>query len=107
MKAAIRSALFGNSHPTDEGFLLFLSEEEFLVACDQIERAHKRELADIEAGAAFLRKDSERLDWLESNPRHAQIIIDGVPTDCVFYGISCAELTRLRDAIDAAMGAQP
>lgn len=53
-----------------------------------------------------LKRDTERLDWLESNPRHAKIIIDGVPTDCVFYGISCAELTRLRDAVDAAMGAQ-
>jgi hypothetical protein len=50
-------------------------------------------------------KDAERLDWLESNPRHAQTFIDGVPRDCVFYGISCSDLTRLRDAIDAAMEA--
>lgn len=35
-----------------------------------------------------LARDKERIDWLESNPRHAQILIDGVSTDCVFYGIS-------------------
>lgn len=52
---------------------------------------------------AELRKDVERLSWLESNPRHAQILIDGVSADCVFYGISCAELVPLRAAIDAAM----
>jgi hypothetical protein len=50
-------------------------------------------------------KDSERLDWLESNPRHAQVTMDdGSLTDCVFYGISCSTLMKLRDAIDAARG---
>lgn len=48
-------------------------------------------------------KDAARLDWLESNPRHAQILVDGKVTDCVFYGISCASLMKLREAIDAAM----
>lgn len=49
-------------------------------------------------------EDTERLNWLESNPRHAQTrLADGQVTDCVFYGISCAELMKLRDAIDAAM----
>lgn len=59
--------------------------------------------AELDAGM----KDAERLNWLESNPRHAQSLIDGNATDCVLYGISCAELVKLRDAIDAAMKEQP
>lgn len=50
-----------------------------------------------------LRKDAGRLNWLEAHPRHAQIAIDGRLTDCVFYGISCAQLVKLREAIDRAM----
>lgn len=59
--------------------------------------------AQLRAENAELKRDAERLNWLESNPRHAQIVVDGKMTNCVFYGISCAELMKLRDAIDAAM----
>ncbi len=62
------------------------------------------QIGNMRAENAELRKDAARLDWLESNPRHAQILIESRATDCVFYGISCAELVKLRDAIDAAMG---
>lgn len=54
--------------------------------------------AEIEA----LRADKDRLDWLEQNPRHAQIVVEGVPQSCVFYGITCSHLMKLREAIDAA-----
>jgi len=60
----------------------------------------------LRAENAELKRDEARLNWLESNPRHAQTIIDGQITDCVFYGISCAALMKLRDAIDAAMKGQ-
>ena len=60
----------------------------------------KRIALERELAAALV--DAKRLDWLEQHPRHAQIIIDGVSKDAVFYGISCHELVKLRDAIDAA-----
>jgi len=65
---------------------------------DEAADALKAQQAEIEA----LIEDKARLDWLEANPRHAQIMVDGVATDCVFYGISCAQLMKLREAIDAA-----
>jgi hypothetical protein len=68
---------------------------EHIIALDKIARAMESQRDELLA-------DKDRLDWLESNPRHAQIMVDELVTNCVFYGISCAELTRLRDAIDAA-----
>jgi small-conductance mechanosensitive channel len=60
----------------------------------------RTELAAVDAE----RKDKERLDWLEQNPRYAQMMITNQVTECVFYGIACAELTPLREAIDAVRG---
>jgi hypothetical protein len=50
-----------------------------------------------------LLQDKLRLDWLESNPRHAEMVIEGNTIECVFYGISCADLMKLREAIDIAI----
>jgi hypothetical protein len=61
-----------------------------------------RELAEARAECERLREDAARINWLEANPRHAQIIIDGETKDCVFYGISTHDLMPLRAAIDAA-----
>lgn len=63
---------------------------------------NKRALEAQQAEIEELRADKERLDWLESSPRHAQIMVDGEAMNCVFYGISCVRLMRLREAIDAA-----
>jgi len=63
-----------------------------------LDRAEKAE-AELEAST----RDGERINYLEQNPRHAQIVIDGTATDCVLYGISAAELVPLRAAIDAAI----
>lgn len=60
----------------------------------RVEEMRKRDLAE---------KDSARLNYLERNPRHAQIMIDGVVRDCVFYGITTAELTPIRHAIDTIL----
>lgn len=57
-----------------------------------------------EAECERLREDAERINWLEANPRHAQIIINGETKDCVFYGISTHDLMPLRQAIDKARG---
>lgn len=62
----------------------------------------ERELAEARAECERLREDAARINWLEANPRHAQIIIDGETKDCVFYGISTHDLMPLRAAIDAA-----
>jgi len=56
---------------------------------------------EAEKQVLALMEDKDRLDWIEANPRHAQIMVDGETMDCVFYGISCAQLVRLREAIDA------
>ena len=69
---------------------------------DDFTKAIANACQEAEKQVLVLMEDEARLDWLESNPRHAQIMVDGVATDCVFYGISCAQLMRLREAIDAA-----
>lgn len=47
--------------------------------------------------------DAARLDWLETHPRLASIVIDGSATDCYLYGISGAPGLKLREILDAAM----
>jgi len=69
---------------------------------DDFTKAIAHACQEAEKQVLALMEDKDRLDWLESNPRHAQIMVDGVATDCVFYGISCAQLMKLREAIDAA-----
>lgn len=49
--------------------------------------------------------DTERMNWLALHPRGAQIIVDGVTKDCLFYGISLAPGVDLRSAIDTMMRA--
>jgi len=49
--------------------------------------------------------DSARMDWLERNPRLAEIVVDGHSTDCYVYAVSGAPGMKLREIIDAAMHA--
>lgn len=60
-------------------------------------RIAKLELALVEA-----EKDTLRLNWIEAYPREAQIMVDGVITDCLFFGITCAPSLGCREAIDMA-----
>lgn len=67
----------------------------------------KWHLERVEAEQDALKEDAKLLDWLEKNPRHAQIIVDGESRDCVFYGISADNLIPLRVALDAARKKEP
>ena len=62
----------------------------------------EQEVADLERELAEARKDAERISWLELHPRYGQITVGGETIECVLYGITCAEMVSLREAIDAA-----
>lgn len=47
--------------------------------------------------------DNRRLNWLATNPRGAQVMVDGVAKPCIFWGVSASPEHTLREAIDAAM----
>jgi hypothetical protein len=47
--------------------------------------------------------DTERLDWLARHPRLAEVVVNGVVTDCYFYAVSGHPGLSLREIIDAAM----
>ncbi len=51
-------------------------------------------------------EDTDRLNYLALNPKGAQITIDGVVRDCIFWGISSAPEHTLREAIDGVRGAK-
>lgn len=64
----------------------------------------QRQVLALEQERDALKADVERLNWLESNPRHAQMIVASeIKKDVVFYGIACDELVPLRKAIDEAL----
>lgn len=48
-------------------------------------------------------EDTARLNWLATNPRGAEIVVDGERRPCVFWGISADPEQTLREALDAAM----
>ena len=54
---------------------------------------------------AALKKDAERLDWLDKHPREATIRVGTDMKACVFYGVSCDPKWTMREAIDAAIDA--
>lgn len=62
--------------------------------------AAERQLAERQAKHDKAVKDSERINWIEAHPRAAQIMVGGKVEDCIFYGVSTADLMPLRDAID-------
>lgn len=47
--------------------------------------------------------DTRRLNWLATNPRGAQIVVNGEVKPCIFWGVSSAPDNTLREAIDLAM----
>ncbi|CAN7346063.1 hypothetical protein LJR168_001983 [Pseudoxanthomonas sp. LjRoot168] len=49
--------------------------------------------------------DTRRLNWLATNPRGANIMVDGEAKPCIFWGVSSAPNHTLREAIDAAASA--
>jgi hypothetical protein len=61
------------------------------------------EINTLRARVAELEEDKAMLNWLELNPRQAQIIIDGEAQDCLYYAVAGAFGVRLRDIIRAAM----
>lgn len=46
--------------------------------------------------------DTELLDWLESHPRLADIVVDGKVHQAHFYGVSGHPGMRLREIIEMA-----
>jgi hypothetical protein len=61
----------------------------------------KGEKATLQAEVERLRKDAERLDWLEAHPRLGEIHVDGEVKDCYLYAVSGALGVPLRAIIDA------
>lgn len=59
--------------------------------------------ACIKAQRDELRNDAQRLDWLEKNPRLAELTTDGVMVDCYYYAVAGAPGLSLREIIDGAM----
>lgn len=66
---------------------------------ERLEDARQKRRSEQEAN----KKDNERLNWLALHPRGAKILVDGVPQDCLFYGLALAPGVDLRSGIDAAM----
>lgn len=66
-----------------------------------------RQRDEARAECDALRKDEERLNWLDNNPREATIRLAGDFRMCVFYGLSCDPKWSAREAIDAAMKEKP
>lgn len=69
------------------------------------------EAADtIEAQAARIKAlelDKARLDWLESDPRLAELTTNGTTVDCYYYAVAGAPGLKLREIMDAAMARAP
>lgn len=57
--------------------------------------ALRQRIAELEA-------DAERLDWLGSNPRLAEITTEAGTKDCYYYAVAGAPGLTLREIIDAA-----
>lgn len=66
----------------------------------------RKALAEAEAEIAELRKDKERIDYLELNPRNAEIFVEGKSQPCLYYAVAGAFGVRLRAIIDAAIDAE-
>lgn len=47
--------------------------------------------------------DTDRINWLEQNPRLAEIIIEGEVKDCYYYAVAGVAGVPLRTIIDAAI----
>jgi len=62
-------------------------------------RAQRDELRER---VAELEADAERLDWLGSNPRLAEITTEAGTKDCYYYAVAGAPGLTLREIIDAA-----
>ena len=93
----------GTTPETDA--LAKLYSTQFQIA--EIARSFERERNGLAARVRELEPDAERLNWLEKNPRHSQIIVGDKTADCVFYGLATETLMPLRAAIDAARGSKP
>lgn len=69
-------------------------------------RLMAKELAEAEnRGMEEVRKDTERLDWLEKQPK--VMTIDGKRLRVGFYSPQIGPFESLRDAIDSAISAKP
>ena len=51
-------------------------------------------------------KDTQRLDWMERNPRMADIVVNGETLPCVMYAVSGAPGVKLREILDALVAAE-
>lgn len=50
-----------------------------------------------------LELDKARLDWLESDPRLAELTTNGATVDCYYYAVAGAPGLKLREIMDATM----
>ena len=85
------------------------AERDALRADADLQKGIRATLAGKALAAAFEglgvdRKDTDRINYLERNPKLGEIHIDGEVTDCYYYAVSGAPGVKLREIIDAAMG---
>lgn len=69
---------------------------------------HRKLIDDLRAVIAendALRADRDRLNWLEMNPRNAEIIVDDKSQPCLYYAVAGDFGVRLRYIIDVARNA--
>lgn len=91
------SLLIGTT-PAGRPYGLHGTRESVEAVSDLIEAQATQPSADAE--------DTARLNWLALHPRSAQIVVDGTPKACIFWGISSAPEITIREAIDAARAAE-
>lgn len=102
-KEAIRQRLIEELNlNTDNLFTNLLSHA---LAWHERTKELKADLAHSADTIAALKKDAERLDWLDKHPREATIRVGTDMKACVFYGVSCDPKWTMREAIDAAIDA--
>lgn len=61
------------------------------------------EIEQLQERVKVLELDKARLDWLESDPRLAELTTNGTTVDCYYYAVAGAPGLKLREIMDATM----